>query len=233
MEALPTLALIIPAHRVEGGWLEQIQQDLNEFKALVGASVSVEACLVLDGVSAEEVELCKDQLQKDWSVFSLSENLGKGASLRHGFKLMKASYYMFTDNDFPYTAESMRDMLEQLMESGGVVFGRRTSGYRARLPFKRRLLSDGLRLFNRYILRLRHPDTQCGLKAFDEQGKDLALSTSSSGFAFDLELALLCRNSKLSWTAIDIDERKGLRFSEMPVSLLRREWKAVRKFLFR
>lgn len=189
--------------------------------------------MVLDGASPEDERLCRNHLDAGWKLIVLGENLGKGASLRQGFAQMEADYYLFTDDDFPYTLESMDRMVDGVLRHKGVVFGRRTASYRKQLPFRRRLLSESLRLFNRYVLGLRHPDTQCGLKAFDQEGRALVLMTKSTGFSFDLELALLCQKQGITWSAVDIHERDGLRFSDMPLSLLQREWQSVRKFLFR
>lgn len=233
LTALPILALVIPAHRFSLRWLHALHEQYSLLCLAHQLPIAWKPVVVLDGLSKADAQLCYDYLEPlQWQVVHLQENLGKGASVRAGFRQVVADYYLFTDDDFPYNAESIAAVVHELLQGSDVVFGRRNARYRRKLPFRRRLLSSALLFFNKRFLRLRHPDTQCGLKGFSEQGKALLLRTSNNGFAFDLELALLARDRiDLRWTAVEVEERGELDFSDMPVRTLSVEWKNLRELL--
>lgn len=233
LTALPILALVIPAHRFSLHWLHALHEQYSALRHVNTHAVAWRAVVVLDGLSDGDAKLCRSYLEPlQWQVVHLPNNLGKGASVRAGFRQMEADYYLFTDDDFPYTAQSVRAVVDALLQGSDVVFGRRNAHYRRKLPFRRRLLSSALLFFNKNFLRLRHPDTQCGLKGFSERGKALLLQTTNNGFAFDLELALLARDQMdLQWTAVEVEERGELDFSDMPVRTLSVEWKSLRELL--
>jgi glycosyltransferase involved in cell wall biosynthesis len=226
------LAIIIPAHRFSLGWLSNLMSNAEELELALSPRFSLQFVLVLDGFTPADKEYCEKALRDKWTLIWLKENQGKGASIRAGLKNAVANLYFFTDDDFPYTLESMKSVVNELVNKADMVFGKRSASYRRKLPLRRRILSSGLLSYNRFFLRLKHPDTQCGLKGFNQVGKDLILKTKSSGFAFDLELAMLCRDSEsVDWRAVNVEERKGLDFSEMPVRTLSDEWKSFRKLL--
>ncbi|MCG8557816.1 MAG: glycosyltransferase family 2 protein, partial [Proteobacteria bacterium] len=130
--------------------------------------------------------------------FSYSENKGKGHALRTGFAASKSKFVMFTDYDFPYTTESMASLIQLIFSTGSdAVIGIREESYYETLPVRRRKISKILRSLNRIILRLPTNDTQCGLKAFSERGRNVILETKTNRYLIDLEILKLISRKNL------------------------------------
>lgn len=166
---------------------------------------------------------------------SYEENKGKGYALRYGMKSIVSDYILFTDIDFPYKLDSLLEILRVLSsKTADVVVGVRDQNYYQQIPFKRKLISKILRLFNRTILRLKVDDTQCGLKGFTQSVKPLFLETKIDRFLFDAEfIKLVSRRKDLTIVASDVILREGISLSSVGVSGLLRELKDYLRLVFR
>jgi len=222
----PTLNLVLPLHR----WLPdtdlRLQQGLAELRSRLKHKVALQPILSLDGPVYTPNQVLQNLLDSGWIVMSSSQQLGKGATVRRGLAAEDADYFVFTDSDYPFVPESVEAVVDRLIDGADVVFGRRSERYQNQLPPARKRISTALLSFNRRVLKLKHPDTQCGLKGFSPKGLELALQTRSEGFLLDLELALLARDQNgIRWDAVDVETRDGLEFSQMSRSTLWREFR--------
>ncbi len=172
------------------------------------------------------------QLIPGVKIVNYPENKGKGFALRQGVRLAGADFYLVTDFDFPYTLDSMRRIVETLIEKGGVAAGNRDTAYYAHVPLFRRLLSRFLRWMLRNLLRQPIGDSQCGLKGFDNAGKAVFLQTTIDRFLFDLEFLMLA-NGKVAVTPVSVELRPGVVFSKVGWRFLATEGRNFLKLLFR
>ncbi|MBK8625636.1 MAG: hypothetical protein IPN86_08810 [Saprospiraceae bacterium] len=87
----------------------------------------------------------------------------------------------------------------------------------------RTLLSKGLRWLNKLILNLPVNDTQCGLKAFDKNVRDLLIQCKTDRFLIDLELLLATNKAGYKITPVKVELRKDIIFSTFNSSVLLKE----------
>lgn len=78
-------------------------------------------------------------------------------------------------------------IIEMLLGGDDVVVATRNRGYYKCLPLFRRLISCIFRFCNQYLLGMKFPDTQAGLKGFGLSGKEIFLSTRIDAYLFDWE----------------------------------------------
>jgi glycosyltransferase involved in cell wall biosynthesis len=171
----------------------------------------------------------------DTSIFSLREagltvaliryepNRGKGHALRKGIAGSKASYFLYTDIDFPFTNESVSRILSALqLGEFDVIAGFRSAGYYAhKMSAFRRLLSKAFRFFIRRVMRFPVSDTQCGLKAFNEKGRELFLKTTINRYLFDFEFIFLTTKSKaVRAGSMEVELKQDVVFRKMKLNIL-------------
>ena len=166
------------------------------------------------------------------TVVNYAENRGKGYALRQGVAKSEADFHLVTDTDFPYDMESMKRIVETLLEKGGIAAGNRDTGYYAHVPLFRRMISKVLRWILRNMLRQPISDSQCGLKGFDNAGKAIFLQTTIDRFLFDLEFLMLAKG-RVTITPVPVELREGVVFSKVGMKILATEGKNFLKLLLR
>lgn len=119
-------------------------------------------------------------------------NLGKGAALREGFKLITDSdLVVFLDSDLDLHPAQIQLLFEIMQkENADVVIGsKRHPGSQVYYPFKRRIISSVYFFLVKLLFGLPIRDTQTGLKLFKyEVLKKVLPKLLVKAFAFDLEL---------------------------------------------
>ena len=197
-----------------------------EFRQAVSGWADQPGLIVVnDGSSGEATALNFKRLSElipEAKVVTYAVNRGKGYALRQGVAASEADLHLVTDADFPYTIGSMRHVVEVLREQGGIAAGNRDTAYYDRVPVFRRWLSKGLRWLLRNVLRQPVGDSQCGLKAFDNRGKDVFLKTTIDRFLFDLEFLMLA-NGRVPVTPVPVELRDGVMFSKVGWKILATE----------
>lgn len=163
-------------------------------------------------------------------VVSYTENRGKGYALRQGVLHSDADFHLVTDADFPYNIESMKRIVETLLQKGGIAAGNRDTGYYAHVPWFRRVISKVLRWTLRNVLRQPISDSQCGLKGFDNAGKKVFLETSIDRFLFDLEFLMLAKD-RVAVVPVPVELREGVVFSKVGLKILATEGRNFLKLL--
>lgn len=155
--------------------------------------------IVNDGSSANLEEgaahIKAEIAEAEW--ISYKTNRGKGFALRTGVESCEGDIIMYTDYDFPYTYGSMVNMIHKLESTDTIaVVGKRDDSYYAHISPRRRRISQYLKKVNRVLFRLPTDDTQCGLKAFTNEAKELFLSTKTDRYLIDVEfLKLLAKKN--------------------------------------
>lgn len=236
METQPSLNIIVPCYNPQSkDWAQHLAAQYHAFKKSCSLK-RVNMVLVNDGssqnVSATDFSYLKSEIHGLYIV-NYAENKGKGHALRQGVAMSNADLNIFTDIDFPYTLESMLVLTEALVAKGGIAAGSRDASYYQKVPFIRKMISKIFRLVIRMI-GISVNDTQCGLKGFDEKGRQVFLETKIDRFLFDLEFLLLASRKKMTPIySVPVQLNEGVVFSAMGLGVLRTEFWNFIKVVFR
>jgi glycosyltransferase involved in cell wall biosynthesis len=230
------LNLTIPCYNPPEGWETALAERYAAFCAAAAPITQNIALTVVNDGSPRNVETAHlerlQQLIPGVNIVHYAENRGKGYALRQGIQASQADIYVVTDTDFPYTLDSMCRVAETALKKGGIAAGNRDTGYYAHVPFFRRVLSKGLRWMLRNLLRQPIGDSQCGLKAFDNAGKDIFLHTTIDRFLFDLEF-LMIANGRVPVTPVPVELREGVVFSKVGYKILMTEGRNFLRLLIK
>lgn len=220
------LNVVVPCYNPPPGWELSLANSMIQFRKTV-ADLAPDARLIVvnDGsvrnVEPENFETLRAALP-EVEVITYAENRGKGYALRQGVAHSDAAWIIITDADFPYTFDSMRRVLECLLQAGGIAAGNRDKHYYDHVPLFRRWISRSLRWMLRNMLRLPVSDSQCGLKGFDRAGKEVFLNTTTDRFLFDLEFLMLAKG-RVPVTPVPVRLREGVVFSKIGWKILATE----------
>jgi glycosyltransferase involved in cell wall biosynthesis len=219
-----SIALILPCYNPVSGWHENVIKNFNSLKRSTDIH---ELIIVNDGsIPNEELVYALDSILKlpGARCISYKVNMGKGYALRQGVMQVKSSLIVYTDIDFPYTEESIKNIIAALQEgSTDVAVGVRSEEYYTHLPRVRVRISKALRWFIKKFMRIPVDDTQCGLKGFNQKGKELFLQTTVDRYLFDLEFIFLAGRNKLNIKAIPVTLKPGTHLSVMNWKILMHE----------
>lgn len=185
-----------------------------------------------EGVDVADIEL----IRAGWQSFlyvDMKQNQGKGEALRQGIQQSDASFCVFTDIDFPYTLESVEKIIRELLSGTSVAIGIKDASYYAHTPKVRKAVSQFLRSLAKTFLRIPITDTQCGLKGFDSQGREIFLKTTIKRYLADLEFIFLADRKGLSMKPITVKLREGVVFSSVNMNILLTEGQNFMKVWWR
>ncbi|MFN0033429.1 MAG: glycosyltransferase [Saprospiraceae bacterium] len=212
------LNVIVPCYNPPEDWESALARRFADFKASVQEMIQEVGLIVVnDGSPRNAAELNFARLKAflpQVKIVSYEKNQGKGYALRKGVEASDADFHLVTDADFPYTIESMKRIAQSLLAHGGVAAGNRDTAYYERVPPFRRRLSKVLRWVLRNLLRQPIDDSQCGLKGFDNRGKEVFLKTTIKRFLFDLEFLMLA-TEQVRVTPVPVELRQGVAFSKV------------------
>lgn len=218
----PQLNIVLPCYNPTVGWLENIAKSLQQIEQYTG---SIELIIVNDGSTTTNTEECIAffAAYPHIKFHSYTTNKGKGYALREGVKQAKGELIIYTDIDFPYTQQSFEHIHEALKAGADVAIGIRGKDYYTHLPKARIYISKFLRFLIRTMLRIPTDDTQCGLKGFNQKGKNVFLQTTINRYLFDLEFIFLSSKQKLNIQTVEVELRPDIQLSTMRISVLLHE----------
>ena len=222
--AFSEILLIIPVYNPEPGWELTFLQGYKNFTGLLGAPIPVVICN--DGSSADltlALNFLQTELGASLQVIHAPKNEGKGAALKRGAARGGCKHYIFTDHDFPYTTESMSAVLKINLETGGITMGVRDEMYYRDMSVFRIFISKILKKLNAWLLKLPSNDTQCGLKAFDDEAREVLQSCQVNRFLIDLEFLLAANKKGINIRPVPVVLRQEILFSKFRLSLLLKE----------
>ena len=183
-------SLVLPCYNPAPGWEQHVWVSYDSF--CTDVKEQIELVIVMDGkskmVTDEAVDFLKQKIQK-LKLVSYPVNRGKGYALRQGVAAATGDVIMYTDIDFPYTAESMQ-MIYGALNRGEceVAIGIKNEAYYANVPFLRRTISKLLRFLTGVFLSMPVTDTQCGLKGFKSSAAPYSWIQLSTGIYLILSL---------------------------------------------
>lgn len=226
------LHIVIPCYNPFTNWDKELVQHIKTLQEFI-PNYTIYSIVVNDastqGVSNENIEYLKNHLPH-FNYISYSENKGKGYALREGVKTIDEGLILYTDIDFPYEYDSMLRVLEALEKGSDIAVGTRNHEYYENTPTKRKWISKVLRFVFKTVFGLPITDTQCGLKGFNQKGKQVFLSTVIKRFLFDMEfIALASRDSNVIMNPVHVKLRQNVTFSKMNFKILANEfWNFIR-----
>ncbi|MEM6342388.1 MAG: glycosyltransferase family 2 protein [Bacteroidota bacterium] len=230
------LDIVLPCFRPPEGWTDRIVE-ASKFLSQRKEAISHRIILVNDGTPGGVPPWAIQQLAESLPAFLFVDqqiNQGKGAALRAGVEVATAPITIFTDIDFPYTFASLEKLYFALAsDKTDVAIGIKDSSYYAHLPQSRVRISRFLRWLARTFLRISITDTQCGLKGFQAQAREVFLQTTISRYLADLEFIFLVdRRKELKMQAYEVKLREGVVFSKVNLRILMTEgWNFLKVFV--
>lgn len=219
-----SLSIILPCYNPPPGWGENV---ITAFKRIQGVIPNAELIVVNDGSTNLNTDDMPLLLKNYPNVVPISYeiNQGKGYALREGVKASTGEIIIYTDIDFPYTHESFLKLFSVLKnENTDMAIGIRGEDYYTHLPQARVRISKLLRWFIKKFLRIPTDDTQCGLKGFNQKGKEVFLKTTINRYLFDLEFVFLAAREKLSIKTVEVELRPEVVLSKMNWKILVQEF---------
>ncbi len=232
---LPAVQIIVPCYNPQPQWHFVLAERYLELKKALEDQAALSLILIEDGATGkvlpEHIAGLKTAIP-ELIYRHFEQNRGKGAALRSGVELSTAPYLLLTDVDFPYTVQSMADVVQEVIQRQGIVSGHREQSYYERVPWFRRILSKALRFLLKYLMRLPVEDSQCGLKAMDAQGKAVFLKTTINRYLFDLEFLQLAYK-RVPVRPVRVELREGITFTTMGFGILKTEFGNFLRLLFR
>lgn len=196
------LSLVIPAYNEEEIIGRNLETVINYLKK---KKYSWEIVLVSDGSTDKTVEIARKF--KGVNVYSLPQNMGKGAALRKGVLSSNGEYVVFTDADLSVPIEYLDDILESLKNYDLAIASRRTKGARIvkHQPFIRENLGKMFTKMTQILLQSNVKDFTCGFKGFrSEAGKKVFAKGVLNRWAYDAEIIFLAQKYKYSVKEVPI-----------------------------
>ncbi len=207
--------IIIPIYQPHKGWEASIQETMKCLHDTMSSQYCFHLTLVNDGVEELTFNRKDIPLAITYNLVNYEGNKGKGHAIRRGMENAKGKYIIFTDHDIPYGWKAMLDIINELEHDKEVVIPNRTSNYYQSLSRKRRWISRLLIKTNQLFFRLKHPDTQAGLKGIQSNIKDLILSGKEDGFLFEIEWIKKAEKRNLIIGSIPIELVEGKQLSSV------------------
>jgi glycosyltransferase involved in cell wall biosynthesis len=219
------ISLILPVYNPVDGWADTVVEKCKEVMA-IDPTIQYEVVIVNDGSTNAAYQKDRERLERSsFRLIEYSPNQGKGEALRTGVQAASGDLIIYTDIDFPYTLDSLTGIIDTLQqEHKNVVIGIKDASYYEHVPPFRRFISKLFRSFIRLLFRIPTDDTQCGLKGFDQRGKEIFLKTTIKRYLFDLEFVFLSsQDSNISIKTQEIKLRADVQFRKMNFGIIKSE----------
>lgn len=228
--------VVLPCYNPAEDWVEVVAERYEELKASCPGH-RMRLIISNDGSHENFDSSHIRKLRKmidGVKIIDYKVNMGKGAALRRGVLAATSPLVIYTDIDFPYRTECVRDMVAQL-ESGScdIIISKRNDTYHRELSFVRRLLSWGSRTMNSKLLGMKYPDAQGGLKGFNRVGREIFLQTTIERFLFDTEFVYKAsKREDIKIAQVTVNLRDNIHLPSMGLKTMRREFMNFLKILF-
>lgn len=190
------LSIVIPVYN-EAQTISQVIKKIRE----AGLGGMEKEIIIVDDFSSDGTrqELSKHKASDDIKILYHDRNLGKGAALRSGFKVLTGDFVIIQDADLEYDPQDYPRMLKPLVDGkADVVYGSRFSGqgpHRA-LFFWHYLGNRFLTALSNILTNLNLTDIETGYKAF-RTGILRQLELKEDRFGFDPEFTAKVSRLKL------------------------------------
>lgn len=194
--------------------------------------------LVNDGSSNKDyiphIEKYKVLFGNNFIFVDLPYNKGKGGAIKEGIKHSDADIIAFYDIDFPFGIEALYNLHDLLQKNeADVVIAIRDSSYNKKLPFKRKIISQTVKLLSFFLSKGKIKDSQAGLKGMKHSVVPLLIETKSNSFIMDFEFLMNVAKKKLKIEEIMVTPNENIEFTNFSNATLSKEVKNLLTVLFR
>jgi glycosyltransferase involved in cell wall biosynthesis len=188
-----------------------------------------EVLIIDDGSTDSTIKLIKELKNPNIKIISNYVNLGKGQSLKNGFKEANGDIIVIQDADNEYNPEDIKEILNPFFEyNADFVIGNRFQPRRSR-----KIGYFAHTIFNRLITNLvniktnkNFSDIECGYKAFRKNILD-KITLNENSFSIEVELVIkisrITRNIYevgVDYHARSYEDGKKIKFSDVFKALL-------------
>ncbi len=235
MSSIPNLAIILPVFNPRNGWDKRLKESIVMLNKAIDIPYQI---IIVDDGSTERIDVEYIQNLKTEFPFlkwlSYKKNQGKGYAIRYGLQFTNAKNYIYTDFDFPFGYKAVNDTYQLLNQNNyALVIGKRGKSYFKILPFKRKVMSLGLQMFNYFLTGFKVSDTQAGLKGLNNKGKNIFLQGQTNSFLFEIEFIKDVLKSKLPYTNIEIVPKPNITMTNFGSTTIKKELISLMKIIFR
>jgi glycosyltransferase involved in cell wall biosynthesis len=182
-----------------------------------------------DGTPDRLTELVRAENRRI-GVVSYAPNRGKGYAVRRGLEAACGEWRLFTDVDLAYGFDDVLRVAEALRAGAPVAIASRTHAESQMvLPtrlqgyvYRRHLQSLAFSALARWLLPLKHRDTQAGLKGLSAwAARTILPRLSCDGFGFDCEFLTACVHYELAIQEVPVCVRYEDRVSTTGLGAMR------------
>ncbi len=204
--AQPRLSIIIPAFNEEA----RIRSTLDQVITFLGTRPYSWEIVVADDGSTDATASLVGELAEGRPELKLLRlpHRGKGWAVKHGMLAAAGEYRFLCDADLSMPIEQVERFLPPQVGEVVIVVGSREAPNSRRIgePIHRHLMGRFYNWLARLMAVPGISDTQCGFKCFPgQQASFLFQRQRTNGFAFDVEILFLARQSGLKVTEVGID----------------------------
>ncbi|MFT4524778.1 MAG: glycosyltransferase involved in cell wall biosynthesis [Granulosicoccus sp.] len=227
--------VVIPCYNPKAGWAKHLINSLKELNQATPEFKLDKLIVVNDGSPDGFKSEMGDLETEEWQLQIIEHtiNKGKGAAIRSGLGKSQAAVSMFTDVDVPYRVEDMAIMIKTVGNGNvDLALGTRGESYYSTLSTFRRLISKGLLRLNKSLFNLKIGDTQGGLKAMNEVGRNVVLDTTIDRYLFDLETVRSASKKSLRIIGVEVRLQSGIQLPGLGLRILIQESGNLLKLLF-
>ncbi|HEX2381241.1 MAG TPA: phosphomannomutase/phosphoglucomutase [Acidimicrobiales bacterium] len=221
------LSVVVPAYEEH----DRIAASIDAIRGALGTlDGGLEIVVVDDGSTDGTAEVARAAGAD--IVLVHDSNRGKGAAVRTGVRGANGRTVAFTDADLSYAPSQLSALLGEVESGWDVAVGSRAHADTRTVVRPSIVRSVGGRVINwltRPVLRSRHRDTQCGIKAFrSDVARFIFGRARIDGFAFDVELFAIVERNGLALTEVPVIVSNT---SRSTVHAARDGWRLVRDLL--
>lgn len=202
---LEGFSIIIPAFNEEGS----IEETLRKVQSTLQGH-QIEIIVIDDGSTDQTVNIVTKNFDSEKvRILSHKENMGYGASLKHGLKEALFNKIIITDADGTYPIESIPELIS-LLETSDMVVGSR-NGSKVSDRLFRKIGRGIVRKFASFIVNKHIPDINSGLRIFykAEALKFWHLYPDGFSFTTTITVAYHIKNFKVTYLPINYYKRSG------------------------
>lgn len=213
-------------------WEKEVVRQYKDLRKRLESHIHSRLILIDDGTEwdiSKGKQVISDTIpEATWIVNQ--KNKSKGHALREGVRRSQGDIIMYTDHDFPYTYGTMQSMVEKIIEEDlDVVIGIRDESYYDHISGPRKWISSYLKSLNNKFLRLPTSDTQCGLKVFRSNVKELFLATTTNRYLIDVEFLLKLDRNSIKLGLYTVKLRENVKLSKIAnLRLLSELWTYIK-----
>jgi len=200
---MKNISIIIPAYN-EAVVIGKVLSDLEG--VLEGTGLDYEIIVVNDGSSDGTGEIVR---RTRATLLENPVNRGYGASLKLGIMQARYEHILIVDADGTYPQDAIPALLENA-DQYDMVVGART-GPEVAIPFHRKFPKWVLRKMADYLVGMKIPDLNSGLRIFKKNVALKFFNILPNGFSFTttITVALLSNNYQVHYIPINYHKRQG------------------------